>query len=113
MSVATSFMYTSTACNAAAHAKTHAASIVAASAYCGPKSGTNSIACTGKYVLKCLLSPDVRQLATASADKTVKLWNLDGFTLERTLTGESPIALQGLAASKLTMAQSAAPCSDM
>lgn len=41
----------------------------------------------GKYVLKCLLSPDVRQLATASADKTVKLWNLDGFTLERTLTG--------------------------
>jgi len=34
-----------------------------------------------------LLSPDVRQLATASADKTVKLWNLDGFTLERTLTG--------------------------
>lgn len=42
----------------------------------------------GKYILKCLLSPDVRQLATASADKTVKLWNLDGFTLERTLTGE-------------------------
>ena len=41
----------------------------------------------GKYVLKCLLSPDVRLLATASADKTVKLWNLDGFTLERTLTG--------------------------
>lgn len=41
----------------------------------------------GKYVLKCLLSPDVRQLATASADNTVKLWNLDGFTLERTLTG--------------------------
>ena len=41
----------------------------------------------GKYILKCLLSPDVRQLATASSDKTVKLWNLDGFTLERTLTG--------------------------
>jgi G protein beta subunit-like protein len=38
-------------------------------------------------VLKCLLSPDVRQLATTSADKTVKLWNLDSFTLERTLTG--------------------------
>jgi G protein beta subunit-like protein len=41
----------------------------------------------GKYVLKCLLSPDVRQLATTSADKTVKLWNLDGFTLDRTLVG--------------------------
>jgi len=39
------------------------------------------------YILKCLLSPDVRQLATASADRTVKLWNLDGFTLDRTLTG--------------------------
>ncbi|GAB4813355.1 hypothetical protein N2152v2_000401 [Parachlorella kessleri] len=39
------------------------------------------------YVLKCLLSPDVRQLATTSSDKTVKLWNLDGFTLDRTLTG--------------------------
>jgi len=38
-------------------------------------------------VLKCLLSPDVRQLATTSADKTVKLWNLDGFTLDRTLVG--------------------------
>ena len=41
----------------------------------------------GKYVLKCLLSPDVRQLATTSADKTIKLWNLDGFTLDRTLVG--------------------------
>ena len=43
----------------------------------------------GKYILKCLLSPDVRQLATTSADKTVKLWNLDGFTLECTLSGET------------------------
>ncbi len=45
-----------------------------------------SARCAG-YVLKCLLSPDVRQLATTSSDKTVKLWNLDGFTLDRTLTG--------------------------
>ncbi|KAK9810741.1 hypothetical protein WJX73_004286 [Symbiochloris irregularis] len=41
----------------------------------------------GKPILKCLLSPDARQLATAAADKTVKLWNMDGFTLDRTLTG--------------------------
>jgi WD40 repeat protein len=34
-----------------------------------------------------MLSPDVRQLATTSSDKTVKLWNLDGFTLDRTLAG--------------------------
>ena len=29
----------------------------------------------------------MRQLATISSDKTVKLWNVDGFTLDRTLTG--------------------------
>jgi G protein beta subunit-like protein len=28
-----------------------------------------------------------RYLATASADHTVKIWNVDGFTLEKTLTG--------------------------
>jgi WD40 repeat protein len=39
------------------------------------------------YILKCLISPDVQQLATASSDKTVKLWNVDGFSLDRTLTG--------------------------
>lgn len=38
--------------------------------------------------MKCLLSPDVRQLATTSSDKTIKLWNLDGFSLDRTLTGK-------------------------
>lgn len=41
----------------------------------------------GAVVLKCLLSPDVRQLATTASDKSVKLWNVDGFTLDRTLTG--------------------------
>lgn len=46
------------------------------------------------FILKCLLSPDVRQLATASSDKTVKLWNLDGFTLDRTLTGASSLPLR-------------------
>jgi G protein beta subunit-like protein len=39
------------------------------------------------YILKALISPDVQQLATTSSDKTVKLWNLDSFTLDRTLTG--------------------------
>eukprot|EP00201_Polytomella_parva_P022602 CAMPEP_0175044812 /NCGR_PEP_ID=MMETSP0052_2-20121109/4037_1 /TAXON_ID=51329 ORGANISM="Polytomella parva, Strain SAG 63-3" /NCGR_SAMPLE_ID=MMETSP0052_2 /ASSEMBLY_ACC=CAM_ASM_000194 /LENGTH=315 /DNA_ID=CAMNT_0016308197 /DNA_START=125 /DNA_END=1072 /DNA_ORIENTATION=- len=41
------------------------------------------------YVLKCLISPDCQQLATASADRTVKLWSLDGFSLERTLVGHT------------------------
>ena len=41
------------------------------------------------YVTKCLLSPDMQKLATVSSDKTIKLWNIDGFTLDRTLTGMS------------------------
>lgn len=42
------------------------------------------------YALKCLLSPDVKYLATASADHTVKIWAVDrGFSLERTLTGHT------------------------
>lgn len=28
-----------------------------------------------------------RYLATASSDHTVKIWNVDGFTLEKTLVG--------------------------
>ncbi|KAL6888871.1 hypothetical protein ACP4OV_009897 [Aristida adscensionis] len=43
------------------------------------------------YILKCLLSPEFcdpnRYLATASSDHTVKIWNVDGFKLERTLVG--------------------------
>ncbi|CAA0369136.1 unnamed protein product [Arabidopsis thaliana] len=40
------------------------------------------------HILKCLLSPgNNRYLATASSDKTVKIWNLDGFKLEKVLTG--------------------------
>eukprot|EP00937_MAST-01D_sp_MAST-1D-sp2_P004918 g4918.t1 len=37
------------------------------------------------YVLRCVLSPDVSYLATASADKTVKLWNVPDFSLAKTL----------------------------
>ncbi|GER51369.1 transducin/WD40 repeat-like superfamily protein, partial [Striga asiatica] len=43
------------------------------------------------YILKCLFSPELcepnRYLATASSDHTVKIWNVDGFTLEKTLVG--------------------------
>ncbi|PIA60258.1 hypothetical protein AQUCO_00300043v1 [Aquilegia coerulea] len=45
------------------------------------------------YILKCLLSPEFcepnRYLATASSDHTVKIWNVDGFTLEKTLVGHT------------------------
>lgn len=42
-----------------------------------------------KYLLRALLSPNVKQLATSSADRTIKIWNIDsnGFTLNKTLTG--------------------------
>ncbi|CAH1432442.1 unnamed protein product [Lactuca virosa] len=43
------------------------------------------------YILKCLLSPEFcepqRYLAIASSDSTVKIWNVDCFTLEKTLVG--------------------------
>jgi WD40 repeat protein len=45
------------------------------------------------YILKCLLSPEFsepnRYLATTSSDHTVRIWNVDGFGLEKTLVGES------------------------
>jgi len=44
------------------------------------------------YILKCQLSPDVKYLATCSADKTIKIWELDeekGFSLYKTLYGHS------------------------
>jgi G protein beta subunit-like protein len=46
-----------------------------------------------KYILKCLLSPEycepTKYLATTSSDHTVKIWNVDGFREERTLTGHT------------------------
>lgn len=37
------------------------------------------------YLLKCVVSPDCKMLATASADRTVRLWNTDTWQLERVL----------------------------
>jgi G protein beta subunit-like protein len=40
------------------------------------------------HVLKCVLSPDVKYLATASSDKTVKIWGAEkNFGLVKTLVG--------------------------
>lgn len=56
----------------------------------------------GKYLTKVLISPDTKNLATASADTTIKIWssnaatdpatgqpaaNASGYTLDKTLTG--------------------------
>jgi G protein beta subunit-like protein len=39
------------------------------------------------YLLKCVISPDTKTLATASADKTIKLWQcaVNNWHCERTL----------------------------
>lgn len=45
------------------------------------------LAAHGTYILKCQLSPDVKRLATTSADKTVRLWRVSDWGLEQTLVG--------------------------
>src|SRR5690606_20593294 len=42
-----------------------------------------------KYITRVLLSPDVRVLASCSADHTAKIWNVNNgsFTLDTTLQG--------------------------
>jgi WD40 repeat protein len=42
-----------------------------------------------RYILRCLISPDVRKLATTSCDKTVKIWNLDTYQCEQVLYGHN------------------------
>lgn len=40
------------------------------------------------YCLKCVLSPDVKYLATTSSDKTIKIWNVQkGFSAGKSLVG--------------------------
>jgi WD40 repeat protein len=39
------------------------------------------------FIFCCCSGTIFRYLATASADHTVKIWNVDGFKLERTLIG--------------------------
>jgi G protein beta subunit-like protein len=42
------------------------------------------------YILKCLLSPDARLLATTSADKTIKIFDVQNdYALSKTLNGHS------------------------
>lgn len=41
------------------------------------------------YILKCLISPDVRKLATTSSDKTIKIWSLYNYQLEQELVGHN------------------------
>jgi G protein beta subunit-like protein len=41
------------------------------------------------YILRCSVSPDVRSLATASADTTLKLWSMRTFELLRTFEGHT------------------------
>ncbi|GAA94044.1 uncharacterized protein L969DRAFT_92976 [Mixia osmundae IAM 14324] len=42
-----------------------------------------------KYLIRCLLSPDVKYLATCSADTTIKIWSLEGgqTKLDKVLVG--------------------------
>lgn len=47
------------------------------------------LSCHKAYVLRSVFSPDARLLATASSDRTVKLWNTQDFSLAGSLTGHS------------------------
>ncbi|CAN0433962.1 unnamed protein product, partial [Laminaria digitata] len=38
------------------------------------------------YLLKCVLSPSVKQLVTTSADNTVKVWDVKTWELQRELS---------------------------
>jgi target of rapamycin complex subunit LST8 len=50
---------------------------------------TTKFTAHSKYLIRCLLSSDVKHLATCSADTTVKIWSTenDAFRLETKLEG--------------------------
>lgn len=39
-----------------------------------------------EYLLKCIVSPDCKTIATTSADKTIKLWSTESWEVVKTLT---------------------------
>ena len=41
----------------------------------------------GAYILKCVISPNAKTLATASSDHTIKLWSMVDQSLTKTLAG--------------------------
>jgi target of rapamycin complex subunit LST8 len=43
-----------------------------------------------KYITRVLLSPDVRHLATCSADHTAKIWSVDPTSLDNTAANSPP-----------------------
>jgi G protein beta subunit-like protein len=49
-----------------------------------------------KYVLKCVVSPDTKWLATMSADHSAKIWNTRTFELSRTLVGHQKWVWDGI-----------------
>ena len=49
----------------------------------------DSVQAHERYITKCLLSPNGKRLATASAEKTAKIWEMEELKLEQTLTGHT------------------------
>ena len=56
----------------------------------GPIELMHKVEAHSAYLLKCVMSPDSKALATTSADKTVKLWDAErNFALDKTLSAHT------------------------